>query len=48
MSQLLGWELLIVIAAVVLNGEKGGPGIVAAIVVFNLIAVAVILIQGCR
>ena len=44
MSNLIGWELLIVILAVVLNGEKGGRGVLAAIVVFNLIMLAAFLI----
>ena len=44
MSQFCGWELLMLISAVVLNGEKGGPGILAAFVVFNLLAGAALLI----
>ena len=32
------WESLMLISAVVLNSEKGGQGILAAFVVFNLIA----------
>lgn len=43
---IIGWELLMLVSALVLNGEKGGAGILAAFVVFNLLAVSVILIRG--
>ena len=41
----LGWEVVMAVSAIVLNGEKGGQGIVAAFVAFNLMAGAVLLIQ---
>ena len=46
MSHLLGWELLMLVSAIVLNGEKGGVGIVAAFIVFNLLAGAARLMGG--
>ena len=44
--EVIGWEILMGIMAIVLNGEKGGAGILAAFIAFNVLAGATILIGG--